>query len=103
MAQAYAVGTVQDPADLPARCRFVILAVKPQDARAAIIAMAPSVSESNIIISIMAGVTTSPSCPFRGPQSSKGHAEHLRHHRGGSPRHSPERPFSPDESDACAL
>ena len=59
MAQAYAVGAVQDPGDLPARCRFVILAVKPQDARAAISAMAPSVSDSNIIISIMAGVTTS--------------------------------------------
>ena len=59
MAQAYAVGAVQDPGDLPAQCRFVILAVKPQDARIAISAMAPSVSDSNIIISIMAGVTTS--------------------------------------------
>jgi pyrroline-5-carboxylate reductase len=59
MAQAYAVRAVRDPGDLPAQCRFVILAVKPQDARTAISAMAPSVSDSNIIISIMAGVTTS--------------------------------------------
>ena len=35
------------------------MAVKPQDAKAAITALAPSVSESNIVISIMAGVTAS--------------------------------------------
>ena len=59
MAQAYGMGTVRDPNDLAGQCRFVILAVKPQDARAAIGSLAPSVSDSNIVISIMAGVTTS--------------------------------------------
>jgi pyrroline-5-carboxylate reductase len=59
MAQSYAIEAAQDPRDLAARCRYVILAVKPQDAKAAISALAPSINESNIVISIMAGVTAS--------------------------------------------
>ena len=59
MTQAYGIEAVQDLADLPGRCRYVVIAVKPQDAKAAITALAPSISESNIVISIMAGVTAS--------------------------------------------
>jgi pyrroline-5-carboxylate reductase len=59
ISQSYAIEAARDPGDLAARCRCVILAVKPQDAKAAITAMAPSVSDSNIVVSIMAGVKSS--------------------------------------------
>ena len=59
MAQSYAVEPVRELKDLAGLCRYVILAVKPQDARAAIVELAPTLSESNIVISIMAGITSS--------------------------------------------
>jgi len=49
----------ENPADLAGRSDYIILAVKPQDAKAAINALAPVLDESRILISIMAGVTTS--------------------------------------------
>ena len=55
----YGIGTAASPLDLAAQCRYIILAVKPQDAKTAISALAPSIDESRIIISIMAGITTS--------------------------------------------
>ncbi len=59
IAKSYGVERAKDPGDLAALCHFVILAVKPQDAKAAIGALAPSIRESNVLISIMAGITTS--------------------------------------------
>lgn len=59
MSRTYAIEAARDPGDLAARCRYVILAVKPQDAKAAITAMVPGLSESNIVVSIMAGVKSS--------------------------------------------
>jgi pyrroline-5-carboxylate reductase len=56
---AYGIGAAAGPADLAAQCRYVILAVKPQDAKSAIAALARSVDDSRIIISIMAGVAIS--------------------------------------------
>jgi len=56
---AYGIGAAASPRDLAAQCRYLILAVKPQDAKTAISALAPSIDESRIIISIMAGITTS--------------------------------------------
>lgn len=59
IAQAYTIDAARNPADLATRSRYLIIAVKPQDAKSAIAAMAPAVTESNIVISIMAGVTSS--------------------------------------------
>ncbi len=59
MTDTYGVAVVTGPQDLPSQCGCIILAVKPQDARTVIGAIAPDVSESNIVISIMAGITTS--------------------------------------------
>jgi pyrroline-5-carboxylate reductase len=59
MIQSYGIEAAGDLRDLAAQCRYVILAVKPQDAKAAIAILAPSITESNIVISIMAGVTAS--------------------------------------------
>jgi len=56
---AYGIGAAASPRDLAAQCRYLILAVKPQDAKTAIVSLAPSIDESRIIISIMAGITTS--------------------------------------------
>ncbi len=59
VAGAYGIGIAASPQDLAAQCPYLILAVKPQDAKTAISALAPSIDESRIIISIMAGITTS--------------------------------------------
>ncbi len=56
---AYGIGTAASPGELAAECHYVILAVKPQDAKSALAALAPSMDESRIVISIMAGITTS--------------------------------------------
>lgn len=59
MIDSYALEIADDPQDLAGRSDYIILAVKPQDAKAAISALAPSVDQSRIVISIMAGITTS--------------------------------------------
>ena len=56
---AYGIEPAVGIADLAAQCRCVILAVKPQDAKGVIAALAPSVDDSRIIISIMASVAMS--------------------------------------------
>jgi pyrroline-5-carboxylate reductase len=56
---SYGIGAASNPAELAAQCDYIILAVKPQEAKGAISAIAPSVGEASTIISIMAGVTTS--------------------------------------------
>ncbi len=56
---AYGISGAASPRELAAQCRYIILAVKPQDAKTAIGALAPSIDESRIIITIMAGITTS--------------------------------------------
>ncbi len=56
---SYGVEFVKDPQELARRSRYIILAVKPQDAKGVTGAMAPFVDESRIVISIMAGITTS--------------------------------------------
>jgi pyrroline-5-carboxylate reductase len=54
--ESYAIEAAGSSGDVAAKCRYVILAIKPQDAKAAIAALASSVSDANIIISIMAGI-----------------------------------------------
>lgn len=56
---AYGVGSAPAPLDLAAQCHCIIVAVKPQDAKGALAALAPSVDDSRIVISIMAGVPMS--------------------------------------------
>ena len=53
------IAHAKDPADVAARSDYIILAVKPQDAKAAIAGLAAGLDESRILISIMAGTTTS--------------------------------------------
>lgn len=59
VAKTYGIEVVESSEDLVRRSDFIIVAVKPQDAKTAISALAPSMDESKIIISIMAGITTS--------------------------------------------
>jgi pyrroline-5-carboxylate reductase len=56
---ALKIASAKDVGELAGRSDYIILAVKPQDARAAISAMAAGLDESRIMISIMAGITTS--------------------------------------------
>ena len=53
------IASAKDPADVAARGDYIILAVKPQDAKAAIAGVAAGLDESRVLISIMAGTTTS--------------------------------------------
>lgn len=55
----YEVHFVKDLQELATQSRYIVLAVKPQDAKGVIGAIAPFVDESRIVISIMAGITTS--------------------------------------------
>jgi pyrroline-5-carboxylate reductase len=59
IAEKYAVGHAASPEDVAARCASVLVAVKPQDAKAALAAIAPSLDDTRVVISVMAGVTTS--------------------------------------------
>ncbi len=56
---ALKITAAKDPADAAARSDYIIIGVKPQDAKTAISAIAPGLGKSRIIISIMAGITTS--------------------------------------------
>src|SRR5208283_1640543 len=66
MTDTYGIAVVTGPQDLPAQCGCIILAVKPQDARAVIGALAPNIGDSNIVISIMAGITASTNMSLLG-------------------------------------
>ena len=57
--KTYGIKIVKDPRELVKQSDYVILAMKPQDAKAAVQTIAPLINDSKIIISIMAGVTTS--------------------------------------------
>jgi pyrroline-5-carboxylate reductase len=57
--QAYGIEVAASAEELANRSDCIILAVKPQDAKTAIHAIGPFIGESKIILSIMAGVTTS--------------------------------------------
>ncbi len=59
VAAQYSIKAAKDPEDLARRSDYIVLAVKPQDAKAAIAAAAPAMTDAKIIISIMAGITTS--------------------------------------------
>jgi pyrroline-5-carboxylate reductase len=55
----YGVTMVQEPVRALAESTFIFLAVKPQDARAFLAGVAPYIEERHVIISIMAGITSS--------------------------------------------
>jgi pyrroline-5-carboxylate reductase len=55
----YGIKAAKNAEDLARRSDYIVIAVKPQDAKAAIAAAAPAVTDAKIIISIMAGITTS--------------------------------------------
>jgi len=57
--KTYGVKQVKKAADLAKRSGYLILAVKPQDAKKILQGMAPYIDDSRIIVSIMAGVTMS--------------------------------------------
>ncbi|OPY67664.1 MAG: Pyrroline-5-carboxylate reductase [Syntrophorhabdaceae bacterium PtaU1.Bin034] len=57
--ESYGVEIVKDAKELVARTDYLVVAVKPQDAKAALAAIGPSMTDSKILISIMAGTTTS--------------------------------------------
>jgi len=57
--RAYGITIVKDPRTLVKQSDYIILAIKPQDAKPAIQAVGPFIDDSKILISIMAGITTS--------------------------------------------
>jgi pyrroline-5-carboxylate reductase len=57
--KAYGVTFLKKPEDLAKKADYIILAVKPQDSRALIQGIVPLINEKKVVISIMAGITTS--------------------------------------------
>lgn len=57
--ETYHLKSFKNPEEMATKADFLILAVKPQDARKTIERLAPKIVEKTVIISIMAGVTTS--------------------------------------------
>ncbi|MCX8109824.1 MAG: pyrroline-5-carboxylate reductase [Syntrophorhabdaceae bacterium] len=55
----YRVFSADSPEGLAKESRYLIVAVKPQDARQTLIEIAPYIDEKNVIISIMAGIKIS--------------------------------------------
>ncbi len=59
IANTYGIDEVRDIAELAKRSDIVVLAVKPQDAAKVLPKIASSITQSSILISIMAGITIS--------------------------------------------
>jgi pyrroline-5-carboxylate reductase len=57
MQSTYGIQVTSNCADLPARCRNLVLAVKPQDVDAVVTEWSPNVGEEHLIMSIAAGIS----------------------------------------------
>ncbi|HME45201.1 MAG TPA: pyrroline-5-carboxylate reductase [Syntrophorhabdales bacterium] len=59
VARRYRIGLAANARDLAQKARYILIAVKPQDAKRLLGAIAPAFDKEKLVISIMAGVTTS--------------------------------------------
>ena len=59
VARRYRIGLAANARDLAQKARYILIAVKPQDAKPLLGAIAPAFDKEKMVISIMAGVTTS--------------------------------------------
>ncbi len=59
VARRYRIGLAANARDLAQKAKYILIAVKPQDAKALLAAIAPAFDKEKLVISIMAGVTTS--------------------------------------------
>ncbi len=59
MAKRHQIDIAPSARDLAQEARYVLIAVKPQDAKALLGTIAPAIDKDKVVISIMAGVTTS--------------------------------------------
>src|SRR5271157_804932 len=59
VARRYRIGLAANARDLAQKTRYILIAVKPQDAKRLLGAIAPAFDKEKLVISIMAGVTTS--------------------------------------------
>jgi pyrroline-5-carboxylate reductase len=59
VARRYRIGLAANARDLAQKARYILIAVKPQDAKPLLGAIAPAFDKEKLVISIMAGVTTS--------------------------------------------
>lgn len=57
--KTYGIKCYKNPGDVVKKSDFVILAVKPQDSKTVLQSIAPFFNENKVLISIMAGITTS--------------------------------------------
>ena len=58
VARRYRIGLAANARDLAQKARYILIAVKPQDAKPLLGAIAPAFDKEKLVISIMAGVTT---------------------------------------------
>lgn len=65
----YRVKVTTCPAELAAGCETIVLAVKPQDLDAALLALAPSLARRHLLVSIAAGKTLARLQELAGPQA----------------------------------
>ena len=59
MAKRYRISIAANAKDLAQKAKYILIAVKPQDAKALLGAIAPAFNTEKLVISIMAGMTTS--------------------------------------------
>src|SRR5512136_805454 len=59
MAKQYRISIAASAKDLAQKAKYVLIAVKPQDAKALLGTIAPALDKDKVVISIMAGTTTS--------------------------------------------
>jgi pyrroline-5-carboxylate reductase len=59
VAKRYGISIAATAKELAQKVKYVLIAVKPQDAKPLLVAIAPALDKDKLLISIMAGVTTS--------------------------------------------
>ena len=59
VAKRYRITTTASAKDLAQKAKYILIAVKPQDAKALLSSIAPTIDKDKLVISIMAGITTS--------------------------------------------
>ena len=59
MAKQYRISIAASAKDLAQKAKYILIAVKPQDAKALLGTIAPALDKDKVVISIMAGTTTS--------------------------------------------
>ena len=64
--KTYGLKCAKTLSELVQKADYIVLAIKPQDAKEVITAISPSLSDKKIVISIMAGITTSNILSFIG-------------------------------------